>query len=115
MTEPHSLVLTGEIDVARQRDLDSAIKQYRNSSQPDVVLDLTDVTFFSSEGIALIARLHKIAQSRGGAVTLLNPSDQVVRIVEVCGMNGFVLVENRPILEAPLISPSSDPPKAEAS
>jgi hypothetical protein len=52
-----------------------------------VLVDVTDVTFFSSEGLRFLSRtIGVVADGHGRVVTLHNPDQPVWRTVELFGM-----------------------------
>jgi anti-sigma B factor antagonist len=95
MARTELITLSGEIDMTRVSDLSAAVTLFDASDAADAVVDLTDVTFFGSEGVGLLARLHRIALDRQGSVTLINPNRNVLRVVEICGLLDLVGVERR--------------------
>jgi anti-sigma B factor antagonist len=82
-----SITLVGEIDMSRSSEMVSAVDAYRESRSAHVVVDMSDVSFCGSEGVHLLTRLLKVAQTRGGTVTVTNPSDTVSRLLAICGLD----------------------------
>ncbi len=88
----YRIVLAGELDAARADEIRAAVTGYRVSSQPDVVLDVTAVTFMDSTGLGLVARLRRTCTERGGTVTILNPAESVERLLGLVGFDRLVTV-----------------------
>lgn len=68
-------------ELGRQMDaaLDKAIHQ--------LVLDLNGVDYMSSPGLREIVRIYKRAQSAGGDLRLANPSDRVLTVLQLAGLD----------------------------
>jgi anti-sigma B factor antagonist len=80
---PGCVVVTvlGEIDLATAPELETALGQYLGGT-PLVVVDLTDVTFFGSLGLATLVRLTARAESAGVRLALV-PGPLVLRTMEL--------------------------------
>jgi anti-anti-sigma factor len=78
------LAVTGEIDVATVGELESAI---RDATIPvrttTVVVDLADVSFCDSSGIAAFVCTQADAATRGTVVRVVNPRRNVQRVLEI--------------------------------
>jgi anti-sigma B factor antagonist len=80
---PDCVVLTvlGEIDLVTAPELAAALEDYLDGT-PCVVVDLTDVTFFGSLGLATLVRLTGLAESSGVRLALV-PGPLVRRTMEL--------------------------------
>jgi anti-sigma B factor antagonist len=74
--------LSGEIDMVSSRKLTLIAQDFLLSDLPSAQVDLREVTFIDSTGLLLLVRLHRTAVARGGAVTLLDPSEICLRALE---------------------------------
>lgn len=74
-----SILLRGELDMATVRQLDEAIAGIIKPGRP-VVIDMAQLTYIDSSGLALLARTH---QQSGERVVISNPSRQVRRVLEL--------------------------------
>jgi len=90
MADTEIITLAGDIDLEQVVALHAAHAAFQRSSAANVLVDLSDVTFFGSEGCGLIARLHRVAQQRGGTLTLFNASRTTRRVIEICGLRDLV-------------------------
>ena len=86
--------LCGEIDhhsaAFIRRELDDGIARYR----PSVLrLDASAVDFMDSSGLGLIMGRYATMQRLGGTLILYRPSEQVVRIVRMAGMERMITIE----------------------
>lgn len=86
----HRIVLGGELDMATvglvSAALDAAIAREAN-----VVLDLAQLEFVDSTGIAAIVRANTALRARGCSLTLLvAPGGTVARVLDLTGVRGML-------------------------
>ena len=81
--DTYTVVLTSEVDFGRADELRRLADAFRDSGARDVVVDLGQVTFFDSTGLAFLVSLSKGVAPRGGTVVLLSPQEQVVRVLRL--------------------------------
>jgi anti-sigma B factor antagonist len=74
--------LHGELDVATVPSISEAIESARVDGSSSLVMDLRDLSFMDSSGIALLVRLANRAES----VQVRNPSPNVRRVFELTGL-----------------------------
>ena len=79
----HRIWLRGDIDMQRAMECETLLERYQDTPARDVSVDLMDVTFFDSTGLGFLARLRIASEARDGRVTLLYPSPQVLRILQL--------------------------------
>jgi anti-sigma B factor antagonist len=72
--------------------LDEAITQGRN----EMVLDMSGVTFINSAGLRELVRIFKRVQRVGGMLHILNPSDQVQRLLDLVGLDSVFDIDFDP-------------------
>ena len=86
--------LHGAIDhhTARQarETVDSDIVDF---SPKRLVLDLRDVEFMDSAGLGLILGRYSKMSERGGTVCVREPSDSILRIIKMAGMERYIEIE----------------------
>lgn len=80
---PDCVVLTvlGEIDLVTAPELAAAIEEHLDGT-PSVVVDMTDVTFFGSLGLATLIRLTTLAEAKGTRLALV-PGPLVRRTMDL--------------------------------
>jgi anti-anti-sigma factor len=81
--DSHTIVLSGDVDAARDSELAGLAQQFAASSAASVAVDLRDVTFLDSGGLRFIIRLRNIAVERGGVVELIGPQPPVSRVLTI--------------------------------
>jgi anti-anti-sigma factor len=86
--------LEGELDMATADDLSQLLRDASTTGGP-IVLDFSGVSFMDSSG--LLALLERAGKPNGnGPVVILNPSDQVRRVLEISIPGGTPGLELRP-------------------
>ncbi|MCX4776170.1 STAS domain-containing protein [Streptomyces sp. NBC_01264] len=77
----------GEMDIDRAPLLQGALHTLitQPDCPPEVVLDLTELTFCDSSGLNAILRARLTAEAHGRHVTLHAPNRQVTKLLELTG------------------------------
>lgn len=74
----------GELDIAAAdlltQEVDAAL---RDTCRPNLVLDLSALTFMDSMGLRSVLACRERACERGGELVLVNPSPQVARLLRI--------------------------------
>ncbi|BCJ48011.1 anti-sigma factor antagonist [Actinoplanes ianthinogenes] len=72
------VVLRGDIDFTNSGEVIRSIRAgAADATGPDIEVDLAEVTFLDSSGIAVLVRLLHLAEQRGGSLSLQRPTDKV--------------------------------------
>lgn len=88
-----TVFLHGELDHHEVRQSMAAIDRLLDEYLPRTcVLDLADLKFMDSSGIALILRLHRRMTERGGSAWVENAANQPERVIEASGIERLVRV-----------------------
>jgi stage II sporulation protein AA (anti-sigma F factor antagonist) len=58
----------------------------------DVTLDCSGLTFLDSSGLALFVTTHRACQARGAKLAIVNPSQCVIRLLELTGLSTLLAV-----------------------
>ena len=86
-----TVCLTGEIDhhaaVAVREEIDMQIYRCRPKT---AVLDLSGIDFMDSSGLGLIMGRVTLMREMGGKVVVKNPTEKVLRIVRLSGLERIV-------------------------
>ena len=77
------LRLGGELDIASVAELNEVLDSTR---EPQVVIELSALTFVDSSGAAALVRAKQEAESEGRSLVLRAPSKAVNRVCELLGM-----------------------------
>jgi anti-sigma B factor antagonist len=65
------------------------VKQLIEAGEKDFLLDLSSVNYINSTGIGSIIQSFRLAQSKGGDLKLLNPSQCVTHIIQVSKLDSI--------------------------
>lgn len=87
-----TLVLEGEIDAHTAPDLAARYVELP-AGDGDFVIDMSKVDFMDSSGLRVIIELHQRAEQATRRLVLRTPSQPVIRLIEVSGLNGHLHVE----------------------
>ena len=79
------IILDGRLDITGARVIDLQFNAIAGSHR-GVVVDLAAVSFLASIGIRTLLLGAKTVQRRGGCFILLNPVDEVERVLQTMGM-----------------------------
>ena len=79
--------LSGELDVNTSQGLADRLTGRPGSL---VVLDLSQLTFVDSSGIGAIHAARRLAIKDGGTLVVCRPSQQVLRVLEITGLDTWV-------------------------
>jgi anti-sigma B factor antagonist len=80
------IALGGELDMATAAELEHRVDGVLADSTRAMTLDLTELTFVDSSGIAALARAQNRARAHGLAFAIEGVSAPVRRILELSGM-----------------------------
>lgn len=87
------LEMWGEIDAALREGASESIARLFTLGGP-VTIDTSRVTFMDSSGLAFLVQLCMIADEEGLTVTLRNPTQHVLDLLEMVGMAGRLPIES---------------------
>ena len=86
----------GEIDLSRSPVLRASITQVQQLSQGRLVIDLTDVPYMDSSGLATLVEAMQHSRKSGGLLILCGLQDKVQSVFEIARLNMvFTIVNSR--------------------
>jgi anti-anti-sigma factor len=77
------LALDGQLDALTATDLDKSIQITLTPDIETIILDLQNLSFISSAGLRIFAKIRKIIKSRDGRVLFINPTPQVKKVFDI--------------------------------
>ncbi|MFI7213379.1 STAS domain-containing protein [Micromonospora maritima] len=80
------LRLTGELDLSTAPELNTAIDRLVAEGRRELLLDLSELTFCDSTGIAAFVRGDNLVAADGGWLRLTGATGRVARVLQVTGM-----------------------------
>jgi anti-sigma B factor antagonist len=97
-----TVVLVGELDESNVADAERrALAAAHVPGVGELVLDLADLTFMDSTGIAMLMRLERDARRRGHRLLLMEPSEAVRGRLDRTGLLSMLALAERPRRGAP--------------
>ena len=87
------MFLVGELDHHEARSAIRSIEELLDEYMPrDCVLDLSQLSFMDSSGIALIVKTGRLMKEQGGRVWIENPAKQPRRVIDASGIDRLIPV-----------------------
>lgn len=83
----------GDVDYSSLEPLREALLDARVAGVHEIVVDLAEVTFLDSQGLAVILFAHQRQRSVGGSLVLRDPGADVRRLLHVTNLGGVIDVE----------------------
>ena len=90
----HFVSLDGELDLSNADTLRAEFTRIEATSVSRIVLDLSELEFIDSTGLAVILEAHERARSNGHVLRVLRPNGQVARVFELCGLDEVLAYGN---------------------
>jgi anti-sigma B factor antagonist len=91
-----TVVLDGEIDVATAPAIQRLLMAAISGGDVDLAVDMSGVTFLGAAGIGVLVAAANRAREAGGGLSLLAPSPQVRRLLDVLHLDAILPEAQRP-------------------
>ena len=89
-----TLQLSGELDHHAAKEAMAELDRSLDAALPlRTELDLSQLSFMDSSGIAVVLRLYKRMQNLGGSLRLTHVPDQALRVLRAAGIDRIVTIE----------------------
>ena len=86
-----TIAIGGELDHHGAREAARRIEETIEASVPrDCVIDLRELRFMDSSGIAIILRVYKRLNAIGGRLTVENVPEQPMRVLDASGIDRMI-------------------------
>jgi anti-sigma B factor antagonist len=89
--------ILGRIDGDTAPEVGQTIDKVLDQGQMNVVLDLSGVEYMSSPGLREIVRIYKRAVTNGGDLRIANPSERVLAVLQLAGLDRMLKIFNTSI------------------
>jgi len=80
---------SGDVDMSRSPELRTAIRAVQERRPPRVIIDLTEVEYMDSSGLATLVEAMRTAKQNNTAMILCGMHDKVRSIFEIARLNQF--------------------------
>ena len=85
--------VSGELDFGTQAQLgDCLFELIAQAEQPRICVDVSDLEFCDSAGVACLIVAWKVSSYKGGALVLLRPSANLAHQLDVIGLTAMLPV-----------------------
>ena len=84
--------LWGDVDASLRDQASMAMVGLLTRGGP-YIIDVADVTFIDSSGIAFILQLHRMATDEGSTAVLRDPPALVIEMLDLIGIGGTIPLE----------------------
>jgi anti-sigma B factor antagonist len=84
--------VSGEVDMFTSPDLRHELQRLTEDAVPRIVVDLKEVNFMDSSGIATLVQALKEARPFGGKVVLAAPGETVMRVLRLANLTSLFSV-----------------------
>ena len=89
----HVVAASGDIDIATSPHLRDRLNAAVDDGFGDVVIDLRDIRFMDSTGIAVLLGANKQLRDGGRQLVLRDPSEPVRRVLEMLSLDTVLPIE----------------------
>lgn len=89
-TPPKVFKLTGEVDLARQAELDAIAAAAAEAEL--AIVDMTEITFLDSTVINWLLRTKKSIEEKKGRLRVVAPQGLVTRLIAIAELQGVIEV-----------------------
>jgi anti-sigma B factor antagonist len=89
--------LEGELDLATAPRLREELASLAEQADSVIVVDLTNLAFIDSTGLSVLVMALNRSQACGGSIVLRNPSQSVMRILEITGLVSIFGIEEQSV------------------
>ena len=90
-----TVYVSGELDPATSPDFADQVRAGIDSTVVAVALDMSEVTFCDSSGLAALLGVRSCAENVGATVRLLDPTPQLRRVLKLTGLDHALQVAGR--------------------
>jgi anti-anti-sigma factor len=89
-TPPKVFKLTGELDLARQAELDAIAAAAAEAEL--AIVDMTEITFLDSTVLKWLLRTKKVVEENQGRLRVVAPNGVVTRLLAIANLEGVIEV-----------------------
>ncbi len=88
------LALSGELDLLTAPELEAALSEAQGEPHELLAIDLSQLTFMDSSGLAVLVGAKESADASGRRVVLRRPGPQVRRLLALVGLLEYLVIED---------------------
>ena len=80
------VVVAGEVDAHTSAELEQGFERALEAGATTVIVDVAKMSFIDSSGLRVLVQTRKRLVDAGGSLELRQPSETVVRLLELTGL-----------------------------
>lgn len=84
----------GEVDLYSSPELREAITEAVPKAAKEVVVDLSEVPYMDSSGVATLVEGFRSAKAKNSGFVLLSPSNQVLKVLQLSKLDAVFEIRN---------------------
>lgn len=88
------IAVEGELDLAAAPQLRKCLVGLPEDGESGIILDLTHLAFIDSTGLSVLVMAFNRTRAAGGTIVMRNPSQSVMRILEITGLVSVFTIEH---------------------
>jgi anti-sigma B factor antagonist len=92
-----TLTLVGELDLATTPRLEKYLTTIAATQQELIVIDLRQLTFLDSTGVAALVAADRHARRDGRSLAIVKGPPQVQRVLDICGLTEVLALADEPL------------------
>jgi anti-anti-sigma factor len=77
------LTMSGELNINTAPDLRELLVRHTKAKQPRMLLDLSDVSFMDTSGLATLIETHLKTEKQGGSLALFGLQPRILEVFEI--------------------------------
>lgn len=81
------IVVRGELDLATSPELELQLRNFADTGNEQLVIDLRELEFMDSTGLSLIVKAHQRLSEEGRRLSIVRGSQQVQRLLDLTGVS----------------------------
>ncbi len=85
--------ISGEIDAYTAPELKENLQPSTEMENPNITVDLSDVSYMDSTGLGVFVWLFKTAKSKDGQLTLTGLSERLQRLFDITGLGEIMTIK----------------------
>jgi anti-sigma B factor antagonist len=101
-----TLSIAGDVDLSNSERLRHVVRCLLATGGDSITLDCAQLAYMDSSTLAILAETAEYTQKRGGTLTIANPSDMLVRLLQLTGIDAAVVITHTPADASPGVGPS---------
>lgn len=87
------IALSGMLDSSSAPEFQAAADKVLETAEPKVVLDLSNLTYTSSQGLRIILTLQKSVVAKGGELVIKNVQAAVKEVFDMTGFSSILNIQ----------------------